>query len=273
MPIKKFYRYFFGKHRRAFTLRQQPKVYYVNVALEQLPEALDGFTICQLSDLHRGNMVTESYIHHAAKMAMALNPQLIVVTGDFVSTSAHYGASVAEALKELSAPCGVYGVLGNHDHWTKKVEDVAGPLEAVGVKMLTNKAVPLDTKGQRWWLAGVDDMWSAKPDIELALHGVAASEFIVLLSHCPDFADIAANHGVDLQLSGHSHGGQVAFWYFTHKVLPKKDPMGLKKVGDTPMFVYTNIGLGAVTMPLRIQRPPEITLLTLVKPETATVQA
>jgi predicted MPP superfamily phosphohydrolase len=111
-------------------------------------------------------------------------------------------------------------------------------------------------------------MWTGKPDLGKALEGVPREDFKLLLSHCPDFADIAAEHGVQLQLSGHSHGGQVAGWFMTHRFLPKygrKYPIGLQQVSGTDTQVYTNVGIGAVTVPVRVGRRPEVTHIMLKK--------
>lgn len=255
-----------GRNRRLFNLGQRPKVYHVNVHIKGLPEALDGYDICQLSDLHRGNIVPERHIKACADMAMKLKCKLIAVTGDFVSTSAGYATSLASALSGLHAPDGVYGVMGNHDHWTQRVDFIAEEMERIGIRILDNAAVPIETGGVRWHVVGVDDMWAGKPDLDKALIDVPADGFKLLLAHCPDFADEAAKHGVQLQLSGHTHGGQVAGFFMTHRFLPKygrKYPLGLLRVPGTDTQVYVNVGIGAVTMPVRVGRRPEITHLIL----------
>jgi uncharacterized protein len=258
--------YFYGKNRGLFNLTQRPKLYHVTVHVKDLPPALDGVSICQLSDLHRGNIVPERHIRNCAVMGQKLHCDVVAVTGDFVSTAGVYEKSMADALAGFNAPLGAYGVWGNHDYWSRRTKQIEHELNRVGIRVLTNEAVPVETKGTRWWVVGVDDMWAGKPDLEKALKDVPPDEFKLLLSHCPDFADEASKYGVHLQLSGHTHGGQIAGWFMTGRFLPKygrKYVMGLHKVPGTETQVYVNVGIGAVTAPVRVGRRPEVTHIVL----------
>jgi uncharacterized protein len=134
------------------------------------------------------------------------------------------------------------------------------------VRMLTNRSARISTRGVDWWLCGVDDIWSGKPDLGAALRDVPGGAFRVLLAHEPDFADEAARHGVPLQLSGHTHGGQVLLPGRKPLVTPehgRKYTVGLQRAAGSDTWVYTNVGLGVTGIPIRINCPPEITLLTL----------
>ncbi len=229
----------------------------------RLPAGLRGLRIVQLSDLHRGPINTVADIGRAVDLALAQQPDLIVLTGDYVSTQAGYADSLVPILARLRAPLGVYGVLGNHDYWTNAGR-VAQALRRAGVHLLRNAAVPLARDGGRIWLAGVEDIWEGGDDLPAALRPVPPGETVILLAHEPDYADTAAAHGVALQLSGHTHGGQVRLPGLGGLVLPymaRKYPIGLNRAGDT--LVYTNRGIGSHPLGLRLNCRPEVTVLTL----------
>lgn len=249
-----------------FYERHRLTVYRVIVPLANLPPALNGFTICQLSDLHRGPVVSEEHIRRAVEMAMSLNADLIAVTGDFVSEKVRYAASCAAALAGLRARYGVYGVLGNHDYWTRDVGAVADTVTRGGIQLLTNRAVRLNVKGFNWWLCGVDDVWAGEPNLDNTLQYVSERDFKILLCHEPDFADDAAKRNIPLQISGHSHGGQVRLPLIGGPILPylgRKYPIGLQQVENSSTLVYTNVGVGSIIPPVRLNCRPEVTLMTL----------
>ncbi len=251
----------------------QIRVRRVSVPLPTLPAALDGLTIGQLSDLHRGPYVSEEHIRRAAEIAASLQPDVMVLTGDFVSVSAQYATSCMDALAALRAHRGLFAVLGNHDYWTGEIGVIRHAIERRGVEVLMNRSVRLHRGGIDWWLCGVDDVWSGRPDLGAALSRVPREDFRVLLCHEPDFADTASRAGIPLQLSGHSHGGQVVVPGIGPIVLPpygEKYPIGLQRVRGSRTFVYTNVGvgliaweLGPMALAVRWNCPPEVTLLTL----------
>lgn len=244
---------------------RQLAVRRVTARIPGLPAALDGFTIGQLSDLHAGLLVPEDLIRRAAEVAMSLCPELIVLTGDYVWRGAANAETCARALSVLKARHGVYGVLGNHDYWSGDVARVTRSLTDIGVRMLVNSSARLQVGETEWWLCGVDDVWSGEPDLKSASAGVPDQAFRLLLCHEPDYADTAAQHRVPLQLSGHSHGGQVRLPFFGAPILPylgRKYPIGLQRVGASTL-VYTNVGVGTIAPPVRLNCPPEVTHLTL----------
>jgi len=250
----------------SFGERHRPRVVRVTITPAGLPPALDGYTICQLSDLHRGLLVSESYLRSSVKLANSLNADLTVATGDFVSDLSRYAQSCADALSGLRARDGVYGVLGNHDYWTDDPDAVIAAIGSGGVQLLTNRSVPLQRGDVTWSLCGVDDWWAGKADMDAALADVPSNAFKIMLCHEPDPADEAAKRGVPLQLSGHSHGGQVLLPGRRPLVTPEyghKYPVGLRRVPNSQTLVYTNTGLGVIFPPIRINCPPEITLITL----------
>jgi predicted MPP superfamily phosphohydrolase len=204
-------------------------------------------------------------------MVNALRPDLIVLLGDFVSLpwvgNHKKGAVAAEPcarlLRQMTAPHGLWAVLGNHDHGTDP-EHVTRALQAENIQVLANQSQPIEHDGARIWLAGVKDVLSRTANLSKTLRPIPASEAVILLAHEPDFADVASRFPIDLQLSGHSHGGQVRLPLLPPLYLPKlgrKYVLGMYHVG--PLTLYTNAGLGTVGVPMRLNCPPEITLLTL----------
>ena len=233
----------------------------INVPLASLPAALDGFTIAQLSDLHRGPDVAQEDVARAVKLALRQKADLILLTGDYVSVSAAYAPSCAEALAPLTAGGDALACLGNHDHWTD-ADAVAGALTDAGLFVLRNSAREV---ADGLWVAAVDDVWEQHADLEQALENIPAGATIVLLAHEPDYADVAAADGrVSLQLSGHSHGGQVRLPLIGLPILPylaRKYPVGRYRVGG--MCLYVNRGIGLIPPAIRFNCRPEVTLLTL----------
>ena len=233
----------------------------VDISLRRLPAALDGFTIVQLSDLHRGPEVAQEDIERAVELALRQKADLAVLTGDFVSRSADNAVSCAEALAPLVDAGEVLACLGNHDHWTH-ADTVAGVLAEAGITVLRNAAREV---ANGLWVAGVDDVWERRADLDKALAEVPSGVAVVLLAHEPDYADtVAADGRVALQVSGHSHGGQVRWPFFGPPVLPylgTKYHAGRYRVSD--MWLYVNRGVGLISPAVRFNCRPEVTFLTL----------
>jgi len=249
----------------------RPRIVRKDLSLRRWPEALHGFTIAVLSDFHYDPFFSIHPLRAAIAMVNALNPDLIVLTGDFVSApligNAVRAASAAEPcaqlLKQLRAGLGLWAVMGNHDHGTDQ-RRVTRALQAVGIQVLANRSAAIERDGARFWLGGLNDVLSYTADVRKTLRPVPADEPVVMLVHEPDFADVVSRFAVDLQISGHSHGGQVRLPFLPPLYLPslaRKYVWGLYQVGD--LALYTNAGLGTVNLPVRWNCPPEITLLTL----------
>jgi predicted MPP superfamily phosphohydrolase len=247
---------------------------HVEVKLNRLPEAFHGFRIVQISDIHFGPYMGRDGVQRAVDIAKKFHPDLVVLTGDFVShpfnrPDGPEGTRFAEPCADVLA--GLKGiptmaVLGNHDYWTDP-NFIAGAFKDRGITVLRNSAVPVERGNGRLWISGVDDVFMGAADLTRALKAVPIKEATVLLAHEPDFADYAARFPVDLQLSGHSHGGQVRLPGIGALILPamaRKYPIGLNRVGN--LQVYTNRGLGVITPPVRFHCPPEVTFVTLVQP-------
>lgn len=243
----------------------------VRFTLPRLGAGLDGFRIAQISDLHYGPYTGEREIRAATHAVRAARADLIVLTGDFVTATwlFHYGrrpvnkiVPCAELLRELRAPYGVYAVLGNHD-WGTDAGTVAGTLAENGIRVLRNEATPLERGGARFWLVGVDSATARAADLERALAGVPANEPVLLLAHEPDFADEAARYPVDVQLSGHAHGGQIVIPGMPGYLPPlgRKYPRGRYRIGK--LQLYANRGIGVSGAPVRFGAPPEVTVVEL----------
>jgi len=249
----------------------RPRIVRREIGLRRWPARLDGFTVALLSDFHYDPYFSVHPLRSAIGMVNNLHPELIVLTGDFVSIpwfgdlaeAASAAEPCAQLLRQMKAPYGLWAVMGNHDALTDP-DRVTAALRAAGIQVLSNQSVPIERDGGRFWLGGVDDVLEQTPNLDATLHSVPADEASVLLVHEPDYADRVAHFPVDLQLSGHSHGGQVRVPFLRPLYLPamaRKYVWGLYKIGG--LTLYTNPGLGTVEVPVRWNCPPEITLLTL----------
>ena len=249
-----------------------PRIVRKEIALRRWPERLQGFTIALLSDFHYDPYFSAHPLKAAIGMVNGLRPDLIVLTGDFVSMPVfshddEKAASAAEPcarlLRQMQAPHGLWAVMGNHDYSTD-AGVVTAALQSEGIHVLANQSVAIEPQGGRFWLSGVNDVLSETANLDSTIQSVPRDEATILLAHEPDYADYVARHPVDLQLSGHSHGGQVRIPLVRPLYLPdmaKKYIWGLYQIG--PLTLYTNPGLGTVGIPVRWNCPPEITLLTL----------
>ncbi len=249
----------------------RPRVVHQEIQLRRWPSRMDGFTIALLSDFHYDPYFSVHPVRAAIGMVNALHPAMIVLTGDFVSVpdfgdpekGADSAEPCAQLLRQMQAPYGLWAVMGNHDVFTNS-DRVIAALHAVGIKVLANQSTPIESNGARFWLSGIDDVLGGGADLEASLRAIPSGEPTILLAHEPDFADRASRYPVDLQLSGHSHGGQVRLPFVRPLYLPdlaRKYIWGLYKIGN--LTLYTNPGLGTVEVPIRLNCPPEVTLLTL----------
>jgi uncharacterized protein len=242
----------------------QLSVERVTVPRPDLPRALEGLTIGLMSDLHIGRIVPGSWIRDAARRLQALNPDVIAVTGDLIHHRG-FSAEVVAVLRELRAPLGVYVTFGNHDHWNDLSVLRSAIADSGAAELLLNRHVQLSVSGQPFAVVGVDDVWEGAHDLDRAVHQLPEGIPAVLLAHEPDFADqAAAARRFLLQVSGHTHGGQVRFPFAGAIALPpwgRKYPMGLYQVNG--MALYVTRGVGMAEPPVRFLCPPEISLLKL----------
>lgn len=232
------------------------------VSLRRLPRELDGFRIVHLSDIHHGPFTGREQIERAVEVANGLKPDMVALTGDYISHEREYAQPCAEMLGKLRARRGIYAVLGNHDNWVD-APLVTDLFNLAGIKVLSNQGMRFEDRGASFWLAGVNDTMVGLEDLPLALAGSSEDELKLLLAHNPIILRRAARAGVDLVLSGHTHGGQVtlrsersASGRVRRRIL-----RGLGRRGETQ--IYVTRGLGTVVLPVRYGCLPEVSLLTL----------
>jgi uncharacterized protein len=256
--------YWYGNQIEA----QRLVVEQVALRIPRLDRAFDGYRIAQITDIHMDHKhMTMERLLGIASRVNAEKPDFIAVTGDFTTRGRAevYSPSLVGALRALCAPDGVGGVLGNHDYWTN-ARIVRQTMISGGLIDLSNAVHTVTRGGSQLHLCGVDDIWENRQRLDRVLDALPKDGAAVLLAHEPDFADESAASGrFDLQLSGHSHGGQIVLPNGAKPGLPalgQKYPSGLYKVGE--MWQYTNRGLGMTWFPqVRLNCPMEITVFTL----------
>lgn len=234
----------------------------VEIRLKRLPKNLEGWRIVHLSDIHHSPFTDIEHISRAVKIANNLKPDMFVLTGDYVSHESAYIAPMAEVLGRLESEFGTFACLGNHDHWTD-AEMVTNLMREANIKVLINEGFRFTAKDASFWLAGVDDYMVGKTDLRAALRGSFPDEMTMLLAHNPIIVRRAARIGVDLMLSGHTHGGQIKLRDDEKRILPRRKlKNGLYRRKNTQ--IYITRGIGTVVLPVRYGCPPEISLLELV---------
>ena len=248
--------------RAAFAEPYQLAVERHAVGLKRLPREMDGLRIVHLSDIHHGPFTGREQVERAVQVANSLQPDIVALTGDYVSHEREYVQPCAEMLGRLRARRGVYACLGNHDNWVD-AELVTDLFTLAGIRVLKNEGFRFEQGGASFWLAGVDDTMVGLEDLPLALAGSREDEMKLLLAHNPIILRRAARAGVDLVLSGHTHGGQVT-WRSERSAsgrVRRRILRGLGRRGETQ--IYVTRGLGTVVLPVRYGCLPEVSLLTL----------
>ena len=233
----------------------------IEIRLKRLPKNLEGFRLVHLSDIHHSPFTDIEHISRAVSIANSLQPDVFVLTGDYVSHESSYIAPMAEVLGKLESEFGTFACLGNHDHWTD-AEMVTNSMREANINVLINEGFRFTAKDASFWLAGVDDYMVGKTDLRAALRGSFPDEMIMLLAHNPIIVRRAARVGVDLMLSGHTHGGQIKLRDDEKRILPRRKlKNGLYRRKDTQ--IYITRGIGTVVLPVRYGCPPEISLIEL----------
>jgi predicted MPP superfamily phosphohydrolase len=234
------------------------------VTVPGLDRRLDGLRIAHLSDLHIGTHTPKSRGLAWARAANARAPHLAVVTGDLVTSGTDFHEDIADAVAALRAPHGVAVSMGNHDYFGEG-EPLISLLRERGVRVLRNEGVVLEHEGARLYLAAIDDTWTRRDDLARSLAGRPGDTPTVLLAHDPSRFDAAADAGVELVLSGHTHGGQIALpfaaRFFSLATLAHPYNMGLYRRGRATLYVHP--GLGTTGPPMRLGVAPEVTILVL----------
>lgn len=255
----------------------------VRVKIDSLPRSFVGFKIALLSDFHSSLVVSRGHIAAAAEMAMNEKPDAIALTGDFISghtrirsrsvgkTRKKYIDRCVEGLSQLKAPHGIFAVLGNHDFWSGShaVDRITSEFSRLlDVVWLRNKSVKIEKDGETIHFLGVDDFWSRNCSLKKAYKNLNGDSVKILLSHNPDINKKIdrEKRDIDLVLSGHTHGGQVALPFrkgaaIVPSIYGQKYRVG--RVDDGKRVTYVTRGVGHLLVPVRFNSPPEVTILTL----------
>lgn len=238
-------------------------VRHFELPLAGLGRELDGYRVAQLSDLHIGSYDTVRTGTRWVAQTNALEPDLVVVTGDLVTSGTEFYADVAEVLSGLRAPDGVLCILGNHDQWNAARFEAA--LRERGLTVLSNESRVIRRGAATLVVIGLGDPYTGKADLPAALRGRLPGAPTILLSHYPDYFEAAAREKVDLVLSGHTHGGQIGLPFLADRInlatLTRQRPRGLFHSGSSRLYV--NAGLGTTGPPVRLGVAPEIALFAL----------
>jgi hypothetical protein len=247
------------------------------IRLARLPKAFAGFRIAQLSDIHIGPFMNEDEIRKYVRITNDLKPDLIALTGDFVTWDPSTQRAVVAALTGLRAPFGIFGCLGNHEAWSRTEDSITAMFRQVGIPILRQACVPITSGGESFNLMGVDfqTRYHMGPSndkfVRRFLVGVetlvSPATANILMSHNPDTFDRAAELGIDLSLAGHTHGGQVALEFVSPEIAPSRlvTPYVAGWFQKPGGQLYVNRGIGTIGVPMRIGAPPEITVYELVK--------
>ncbi len=241
----------------------------VPIRLQKLPPTLSGFSIAQISDLHVGPSIREKEVRRVVEQTNALAPDLVAITGDLVDGTPRELEAIVAELAKLKAPHGVFFITGNHEYYSG-VDAWLRLLPRLGIRPLRNERVAIGDAGGTFTLAGVDD-WSSGQfgnghgmDLGRAVTGHDPERPLVLLAHQPRDFRTAVRAGVDLQLSGHTHGGQIfPFIYAVRATFPWVKGLYQETVGDRSGHIYVNRGTGYWGPPMRLGSPPEISKVIL----------
>lgn len=258
--------YFYAKNIEPNTLSIS------NILFEHplIPSQFDGLTIVQFSDTHLGFQYSLKQLKELIYKINLLKPDLIFFTGDLIDEPNTFAAvnETIELLQQLSAPLGKYAVFGNHDHGGYGTKLYKQIMDQSGFELLFNQAKKITSENNsEFFIVGIDDAMLGQPNIAYALEQVPLDSFKILLSHAPDLADEAQSFGIHLQLSGHSHGGQIKIPFLGALVKPpfaEKYYEGTYKIGlDNQLTLHVNRGLGTTRLPFRFLARPELTIITL----------
>ena len=248
----------------AQTALSAPPVLRVPVGLRRMGAGLDGYRIAVVSDIHLGALLGRSHTERIVRMINETEPDLVAIVGDLVDGSVDQLGRAAEPLRDLVSRDGSFFVTGNHEYFSEDPPSWIRELDRLGVQSLQNESTRITRGTAAFDLAGVNDIGGARfdepPDFDRALAGTDPSSPTVLLAHQPVLVGESAARGVDLQLSGHTHGGQM--WPFRYVVRMAQPALaGMSTHRDTQLYVTR--GAGFWGPPVRVGAPPDITVLTL----------
>lgn len=268
---------FVGSFYGLVTERTDVETTSYRVPFDRLPRGFNGFRIAQISDLHIGPFMSAAEIRRVAGMANRLKPDLILLTGDYITWDPSTQGAVVDALSVLRAPYGVIGTLGNHEQWTHTEASITRLFQAQGTMVLRQQNTTLRAGGDELNLIGVDyeSRHHMGPHFEgvvrqylTAIESLVRRDTVnILMSHNPNTFDRAAALGIDLSLAGHTHGGQVTMEFISPDISPSRfvTPYVVGWFAKPGGKLYVNRGIGTIGVPMRIGAPPEITVYELVR--------
>ena len=247
--------------------KEDYKIERIKIPVKDLPESLNGLTICQLTDIHLDVFFKPEDFERVIYMVEGLKPDLVFLTGDYVTSQPKLAKPCVEVLSRLKPEFGMYGCLGNHEIYARTEEIFTREFAKKGVKILRNESVELSIKGEKLTLMGIDFIRFMDGTIKRLMNGKSLRKNpVILLSHHPNAFVEAASSGVGLTLAGHTHGGQIALKIgsitlaLARLITPYLS--GLFKKGDS--YLYVSRGIGTTGPPIRLNAPPEITVVELV---------
>ncbi|MBN1604778.1 MAG: metallophosphoesterase [Chitinispirillaceae bacterium] len=236
------------------------KKYYL-IESDEIPQVFDGTKIVFLTDIHHGKFYSKARVRKVVEDVNRMNADVVLLGGDYVEGSPKYIQSCFDELKKLRAVYGVYGVLGNHDHW-QGADSCRHAMAAAGIKSIDNGAYWITKKGIRIRIGGVGDHCEDKQYPERTIDSVNVSDFVLLVSHSPDYAMEITTDKVDYMFSGHTHGGQITlFGKYAPKVPSRyrqKLRTGLVSVKNCKVIISN--GIGTAFIPLRFFARPQIVI-------------
>lgn len=247
-----------------FRTRVDVEVTRRRIALARLPKAFDGFRIVQLSDLHISSFMPADEIRRCVGLTNQLKPDLIVLTGDYLSWDPAAQADVATALAGLRAPKGVFGCLGNHETITRTEASLTQMLGMNGIHILRQERAPITVREEILNLIGVDD---SLEDLRVIQSLVIPDTLNILLCHWPPSFEAAVKLGIDLTLAGHTHGGQLSLEFLRRGLCLSRleSPYVSGWYEKSGYQLYVNRGIGTTMLPIRLGARPEITILELYR--------
>lgn len=258
--------YYYAKHIEPYLLTVKTD----QISSIRIPPSFEGFKLLQFSDTHLGFHYNLDEFEKLVQKINKQQPDLVVFTGDLIDAPNRYEvhnlSRCASLLKQIHAPYGKYWIYGNHDHGGYGTDIIREVMQGGGFRLLQNQAITIEKESNRIVLAGLDDVMLGRPDLERTFRHVNHDLFSILLCHEPDFADRSKDYPVDVQLSGHSHGGQIQLPFFGYIVTPpfgEKYVEGKFEIGEKPLQLFVTRGIGTTRLPYRFLCKPEIHLYTL----------
>ncbi|MFB6319581.1 metallophosphoesterase [Saccharicrinis sp. FJH54] len=245
------------------------KTKHITVYSEHLPGTFENKKLIFISDVHLGPYMSQKRVKKIVNRINALKPDIILLGGDYIDMRARYIKPVFDELKNLQAPLGIFGVLGNHE-FIEDPQQVKQKFHEFNMHLCDNASFWIKEGQDSIKIGGVGDLWESDQHIDQTVNDVNDSDFCILLSHNPDYTETLNTNKVDLMLSGHTHGGQVTFFGLWAPLLPseygQKYRYGLKQINQTQLYITS--GTGVVGVPFRFFCRPEIVEITLKKSDS-----